>query len=330
MKNPNAYGSVVKLAGTRRRPWAVRVTTGFTMDPVMETAKQLRQYIGYYATRAEAMQALADYNKDPFSLDSLRVTFRECYDEASKDFSAARAHNYRSGARYLEPIMDLPIRSIKATQMQACIDSCKTTQQREIKTVCRKVYDYAMRAEIVDRDPSLYLKSNTVDAEIVRDVYTSDQIRDLFDHKSDWWAKVTLLLLYTGMRTKELRDLDPERDIDIDNRMINIRQGKNKNSIRQIPIHDMVLPIAKDWRDAPRTFSHNGYIKIIKNRYGRLAHDSRHTFTSKLRDSKVDLLLIQLLLGHAPKTITERVYTHVTQDELREAINKLDYGVRLL
>jgi len=329
MKMPNSYGSVVKLSGSRRHPWAVRVTTGFTVDPVLGTARQLRQYLGYYATRAEAMQALADYNKDPYALDGLRTTFRECYEEASKDFSAARAHNYRSGARYLEPIMDLPIRSIKATQMQACIDACRTTQQREIKTVCRKVYAYAMRAELVDRDPSLYLHSNTVEAEIVRDVYTPEQIRDLFDHRSEWWARVTLILLYTGMRTKELRDLDPA-DIDTDAGLIHIRKGKNKNSIRQIPIHEMILPIAKEWKSAPRTFSHEGYIKIIKRRYGRLAHDARHTFTSKLREAGVDLLLIQLLLGHAPRTITERVYTHVSPEELREAVNKLDYGVRLL
>lgn len=329
MKMPNSYGSVVKLSGSRRRPWAVRVTTGFTVDPVLGTARQLRQYLGYYATRAEAMQALAEYNKDPYALDGLRTTFRECYEEASKDFSAARAHNYRSGARYLESIMDLPIRSIKATQMQACIDACRTTQQREIKTVCRKVYAYAMRAELVDRDPSLYLRSNTVEAEIVRDVYTADQIRDLFDHRSEWWARVTLILLYTGMRTKELRDLDPA-DIDIDAGLIHIRKGKNKNSIRQIPIHEMILPIAKEWKDAPRTFSHEGYIKIIKRRYRRLAHDARHTFTSRLREVGVDLLLIQLLLGHAPRTITERVYTHVSPEELREAVNKLDYGVRLL
>lgn len=30
MKLPNGYGSVAKLTGNRRRPYMVRITTGFT------------------------------------------------------------------------------------------------------------------------------------------------------------------------------------------------------------------------------------------------------------------------------------------------------------
>ena len=324
MKNPNGYGSIFKLPGNRRRPWAVRVTTGFTVDPDLKTAKQLRQFLGYYATRSEAMQALADFNKDPYNVDSLHVTFRECYEQASKDFSPGRAHNYRSGARYLEPIMDLPIRSLKAAHMQACIDACQTTQQREIKTVCRKVYAYALQQEIVDKNPALYLQSNTVGAAIERDVFTADQVADLFDNMDKWYARVALILLYTGMRTKELQDLDPA-DIDTTEKMIHIRKAKNKSSIRQIPIHEDILRLCADYKKDPCCRSHNALNNNLKKHYGRMAHDCRHTFTTRLREKKVDLLLIQLLLGHTPKTITERVYTHVSPDELRQAINKLDY-----
>ena len=36
MKLPNGYGSVVKLSGKRRKPWMVRKTTGYHIDPVKE------------------------------------------------------------------------------------------------------------------------------------------------------------------------------------------------------------------------------------------------------------------------------------------------------
>ena len=36
MKLPNGYGSVVKLSGKRRKPWMVRKTTGYRIDPVKE------------------------------------------------------------------------------------------------------------------------------------------------------------------------------------------------------------------------------------------------------------------------------------------------------
>ena len=32
MRLPNGYGSVYKLSGKRRKPWAARVTTGWTFD----------------------------------------------------------------------------------------------------------------------------------------------------------------------------------------------------------------------------------------------------------------------------------------------------------
>jgi integrase len=256
-------------------------------------------------------------------MDAVRVTFAQCYEQASKDFSAARAHNYRSAYRYLEPIADLPIRSIKAAQMQKCIDACQTTQQREIKTVCRKVFEYAMQQELVDRDPALYLHSNTVAAEIERDVFTPDQIRDLFSRTDIWWARVALILLYTGMRTKELQDLTPD-DIDLDQKMIYIRKAKNKSSIRQIPIHDKILPLIDGLQFEQ---SHDALNYHLKKRYHRYAHDCRHTFTTRMRELGCDLLTLQILLGHTPQTITERVYTHISQEELREAVSALDYGV---
>ena len=58
IRNPNGYGSVYKLSGKRRRPFVASITTG--QDEL--TGKQKRQILGYYATRKEAMQALADYN----------------------------------------------------------------------------------------------------------------------------------------------------------------------------------------------------------------------------------------------------------------------------
>lgn len=60
MKLPNGYGTVYKLSGNRRRPWIARKTIGWS-----EEGKQLYYTIGYFKTRAEAMAALAEYNKNP-------------------------------------------------------------------------------------------------------------------------------------------------------------------------------------------------------------------------------------------------------------------------
>lgn len=323
MRNPNGFGTASKLSGKRRKPWIAMVTTGYDTDMLTHKTKQLRQVVGYYATKKEAMEALAKFNDNPYSAEASKVTFRQCYEGAKEDFSEARAHNYRSAFRYLEPIADLPIRSVKAAMMQKCIDSCSTTQQREIKTVCRKTFDFALRQEYIDRNPSLYLKSNTVEATIDREVFSPEEIKELWKSE-EWSAKIALMLLYSGMRTKELRTLEPD-DIDLEEKVIHIRQGKNKSSIRVIPIHDRVFALWSDFKSKPIQFSHNGFNKALRKSGKHTAHDCRHTFATKMRECGCDLLTLQILLGHTPTTITERVYTHIGMDELKNAVNMLTY-----
>lgn len=53
LRSPNGYGSVKKMPGKRRRPYAVRKTVGWHVNP--ETGKSVQEQltIGYAATRAE-------------------------------------------------------------------------------------------------------------------------------------------------------------------------------------------------------------------------------------------------------------------------------------
>ena len=304
----------------------MRITTGWQLNEEGTYAKQLFQDLGYYETRAEAIKALADYNDDPFDVSAMKVTFEQCYTEAAKEFTEGRTYNYQAAYKYLEPIKDLPIRGIKAGQMQKCIDSCTTTQQQEIKTVCHKVFAYALRMEIVDKDPSRYLKSNTVSTQIKREVFTPEQINQL-EEKKEWWSELTLMLLYSGMRTKELKQLDPD-DIDIENGSINIRIAKNRSSIRQIPIHAHVLPLFAKYKEAGGNLfgcTHEGLNKALKKFGDHTAHDCRHTFTTRMRECGCDQLVLQILLGHSPSTITEKVYTHISFDELSRSLSLLNY-----
>src|SRR5699024_303556 len=80
LKNPNGYGSVCKLSGKRRKPFAVIVTTGWN-----DEGKQRREYLGYYKSRREAMVALADYNNNPYDLSAGKLTFKEVYEKLIKE-----------------------------------------------------------------------------------------------------------------------------------------------------------------------------------------------------------------------------------------------------
>lgn len=55
MRRPNGGGAIYKLSGNRRRPWAIRITTGW------ENGKQKYKMLGYYESKEEAEMALVDY-----------------------------------------------------------------------------------------------------------------------------------------------------------------------------------------------------------------------------------------------------------------------------
>lgn len=64
MRRANGEGSIFKLSGKRRKPWAVRITVGYE-----ENGKQIYKYVGYYQTKTEAKTAVREYLVNPFNLD---------------------------------------------------------------------------------------------------------------------------------------------------------------------------------------------------------------------------------------------------------------------
>ena len=119
-------------------------------------------------------------------------------------------------------------------------------------------------------------------------------------------------------------------DIDLDEMTVNIRIAKNKSSVRKIPIHTHAEPYFRTYKEEGIGFyhkTHNGFNKAIQRSFEteHHAHDTRHTFATKMRECGCDPLILQKILGHTPQTITERVYTHLTLEEMRQNIEKLTY-----
>lgn len=325
MRLPNSYGSVYKLPGNRRKPWAVKVTAGWSLDPDTKSYHQEQKYIGYFKTKPEALEYLAEFNKHPFDIDNFGITLGEVYNLVEPSFTEGRRGNYHAAYRYLEPIKDIPIRNIKVNMMQKCIDDCQTTQQIEIRTLLHKIFNYATINEIIDRDPSKFITSKTVEKRKPKEIFKADEINDLWDNQEEWWAKITLMLLYCGSRTKELRTLLPHEIVD---GWIDIEKAKNQPSVRKIPIHSRVLPLFSEYKSFNCNlygYTHDGLNKALKTRYGHTAHCTRHTFATRMRECGCDPLVLQILLGHRPDSITHRVYTHITDEELKNSIELLYY-----
>ena len=77
MRLPNGYGSVKKLSGNRRNPWIVTKTDGWEITPDTGKTIQKKIIIGYYPSRQAGLQALAEYNADPYDVNAAKITFSD-------------------------------------------------------------------------------------------------------------------------------------------------------------------------------------------------------------------------------------------------------------
>ena len=144
MRLPSGYGSIRKLSGKRRRPFAVRITTGWT-----DEGEQIRKYLGYFATRREALEALDLYNQNPYNLDSRSITFSQLYEKwAEWEYKGSPIpHCYTAAFHYFAPVQDTVWADLKVDPVQDCIDRCPLgySTKKNLKTLVNKMTKYSDR-----------------------------------------------------------------------------------------------------------------------------------------------------------------------------------------
>ena len=100
MRLPNGYGSVKKLSGNRRNPWIVTKTDGWELNPDTGKTIQKKIIIGYYPSRQAGLQALAEYNADPYDVNAAKITFSDVYARWSerkfKEVSESNVKGYKA------------------------------------------------------------------------------------------------------------------------------------------------------------------------------------------------------------------------------------------
>jgi integrase len=127
---------------------------------------------------------------------------------------------------------------------------------------------------------------------------------------------------------------------------------KNKSSIRTISIGETVIKALKNqlaWRDkriadgealhdadfifwSPKYPGYPKHYTYVDERFGELIevaglhealtpHSLRHTFVSLMAAEKVDLTVVQAILGHKNDSVTRLIYLHVTKGQRETAPN---------
>ena len=351
MKLPNGYGNISKMSGKRRNPWRVRKTAKGVFDPVTGKAKQLYITVGYYATKAEALQALSDFNKDPFDLKFSSKTIKEVYEEWSErkftEISEQNIKGYRAAWKLCEPIQNMRFVDIRIDHLQKLVDESgkNTPTLKKFKVMLKGLFDYAVIHGIITQDRNIvsYLDISHAGNPNARShtPFTTDQVNRLWEvHESNEYYSIILMLIYTGLRIGELLDLE-KKDVHLDERWFFVKESKTDAGIRSVPIARKVMPFFEYWynkNDCPylistpdaQHFEYRNYsdsywkplLKHIGMEFHR-PHDTRHTCISMLTAAKVDERFIQKIVGHKGQNVTQQVYTHLEIEELITEIDKI-------
>ena len=354
MRLPNGYGSIRKLSGKRRKPFGAIVTVGRDA----ESGEPIRKYIGYYQTKKEALQALSDYNDDPYDIVASKITFAKFYDKWFQYFMRGKSHEtertYETAFKDCVNIHLYKLSEIKLQHLQNILDTTPKGRAsiERIKALLIKSFDYAVECRYIKSNPAKSLVLPEIRDEDQyrkrpRKAFTKTEIDQLWKYNDDGIVyvpddvKIALMLIYSGVRINELLNLSKE-DCNLKEQYFIVRESKtDAGRNRIVPIADALLPIWTYFYSTSGSpfvvhnqsgdqllydnFKKNYWDKMIKReKFEHTTHETRHTFISLMTKANINSTIIKKIVGHTyNQSLTEAVYTHYEVPDLLDAVNAI-------
>lgn len=171
-------------------------------------------------------------------------------------------------------------------------------------------------------------------------VLSTEEVKKLIDSIEHQKSKLIVKMLYSsGLRVSELVNLTP-KDLDFQQGIGWVRKGKgSKDRLFKIAesISKQLQRYLSKHPDNKYVFSETEgpmsvrNIQFIVTSAAKVAginkqvspHTLRHSFATALLDAGENLLVIQQLLGHE-NLETTKIYTHISQDQLKKVKSPLD------
>lgn len=344
MKRANGTGSIVKLGGNRRKPWAVRV-------PARNERGRVRQhYLSYHAKAADAQAALDEWCRTHQAPEESAAnwTLQQVYDAWSAThfpkIGKKAVSGYTADWRYLEHLKNRKMRLITLDQWQSCIDGAlqaglAVSSTEKVRGLIRALDGYAMQRDITIKEYSQYTTLPKKAAKIEKDRLSDLQLAKLnkLVASGEPWADTVLILCYTGFRIAELLQLRP-CDYDAEHGYVvgGLKTEAGRN--RVVPIHPRVKPYFLAWvgkggetiicKRNGTHISYQTYLNKFKRIMGEIGADNatphwcRYTFMSRLHEAGADNLAIKRMAGHKEGNVTEH-YTKLPPEYLMQELLKM-------
>lgn len=120
MRRGNGEGSIFKLSGKRRKPYAVRITIGWTDD-----GKQKYKYLGYYTNKTDAKKTLREYLLQPEKIKLEKQTLKSVFEKMMEksSFSDGTREQYQGAFKKLESLQNKNIAEIELDEIESIVET---------------------------------------------------------------------------------------------------------------------------------------------------------------------------------------------------------------
>lgn len=346
MKLPNGYGSVYKNGNNRRKPYIVAVTSGWDIN-----GKQIRKILCYVANRSEGLKALAEYHNTPYNLDYKNLKFSDVWQDVLKNIKELVDNDKMSKSNlkgllsayknHCKPLHNEILLNIKYKKMQDLIDNSnlKYSGKGYIKTVCKKIFDYAINIyELpLQNNPAEKLNSGERVQSEKHIPFTDNEISILWGMQYNDFVKILLICSYGGERPNEIF-ITKKDNIHLDDDYLITGSKTEAGKNRIIPIHPKIKHLIQYFYDKDveypfQTICENfNYSKFSREttklmnelNFNHTPYDGRHTFITKMKRANANDNILKLIVGHSIQDITEKVYTHRKIEDLFNEIKKIN------
>jgi site-specific recombinase XerD len=281
------------------------------------------------------------------------------YLNIERNYGERTIKEYKHDLSIFERFLDKDVLETDKEDLRNFLGHLKTERNYSPSAVLRKLatlrsfFKFCLREDYVNKNPLDYITApkNVTKLPVF---LTDDEVDQLINasYSKTYSIKgkrnhaIIMLLLGGGLRVSELVNLKM-RDIEFNNNSFIIKIKGKGNKERMIPIMNRVKDVLEMWlKERPSSECENIFINLktlmllsvdtiqylvrttsieagIKKRV--TPHKLRHTFATNLMKNNANIVSIQELLGHSNLNTT-RIYTHVTLQDVQNAVAMLSYN----
>lgn len=264
-KLPNGFGQISEIKNRNlRNRFRVMVTVGKTSEGKL--ISKLLKPNAYFKTYNEAYEALVEYNKNPYDLNTSSITMTELYEKWSKEYlktvATSNVRSIQSAWNYCSVLYEMRVADVRAKHLKKCIDGASregkgkiiqasANTKSRIKSIFNLMFDYANENDLVEKN---YARTFNVSDKILKEVeevkrghisFTDKEMEILWKNVDKIpYVDVILIQCYSGWRPQELGLIELNR-VDLNNWVFAGGMKTDAGMNRLVPIHSKIRPLIK-------------------------------------------------------------------------------------